>query len=62
MFQFMIRQKFLRSECCLTIRPINVKESDHVELLGITIDKCFDFKKHIENLRLNVNYKLHALR
>ena len=58
----MILQKFLWSKYCLTIRPINVKESDHVELLGITIDKHLDFKKHIENLCWNANYKLHALR
>ena len=58
----MIRQKSLRSKYCLTIGPINVKESDHVELLGITIDKHLDFKKHIENLCWNANYKLHALR
>ena len=31
-------------------RLINVKESDHEELLGITIEKHLDFKKHIENL------------
>ena len=61
-FQFMILQKSLRSKYCLTIGPINVKESDHVELLGITIDKHLDFKKHIENLCWNANYKLHALR
>ena len=57
----MILQKFLPSKYCLTIGPINVKESDHVELLGITIDKHLDFKKHIENCQ-NANYKLHALR
>ena len=61
-FQFMILQKFLRSKYCLTIGPINVKESDHVELLGITVEKYLDFKKHIEHLCWNVNYKLHALR
>ena len=38
------------------------KESDHEEVLGITIDKHLDFKKHIENLCWNANYKLHALR
>ena len=30
--------------------------------MGITIDKHLDFKKHIENLCWNANYKLHALR
>ena len=57
----MFLQKFLRSKYCLTIGPIYVKESDHVELLGITIDKHLDFKKHIENLCWNANYKLHAV-
>ena len=32
-----ISQQFVKY--CLTIRLINVKESDHVELLEITIDK-----------------------
>ena len=49
-FQFMILQKSLRSKYCLTIGLINVKESDHEELLGITIEKHLDFKNHIENL------------
>ena len=61
-FQFTIFEKSLRSKYCLTIRSINVKESDHVELLGITIDKHLSFKKHIQNLCRNANYKLHALR
>ena len=61
-FQFMILQKFLWSKYCLTIGPNNVKESDHVELLGITVEKYLYLKKHIEHLCWNVNYKLHALR
>ena len=39
----MILQKFLRSKYYLKIGPINIKESDHVELLEITIDKYLDF-------------------
>ena len=58
----MILKKFLQSKYCLTIGLINVKESDHVELLGITIGKHLDSNKHIENLCWNANYKLHALR
>ena len=54
-FQFMILQKSLGSKYFLTTRPINLKESDHVELLGKTIDKHLDFKKHVENLCWNVN-------
>ena len=60
-FQFMIFGKTLRPKHCLTIGPINIKESYHVELLGITIDKHLSFKKHIENLCRNSNYK-HVLR
>ena len=48
-FQFLIFQIFLQSKYCLTIGYINVKQSDHEELWGITIDKHLDFKKHIEN-------------
>ena len=33
----------------LKIGSITVKEPDEVELLGITIDKALNFKKHIEN-------------
>ena len=39
-----------------------MKESDEVELLGITIDKTLNFKKHIKNLCRTAQYKLHALR
>ena len=39
-----------------------MKESDEVELLGITIDKPLNFKKHIENLCHAAQYKLHFLR
>ena len=60
--KFMILQKSLWSKYCLTVRLITVKESNHEELLGITIDKHLDFKKHDENLCWNANYKLHTLR
>ena len=36
--------------------------SNEVELLGITIDNEFKFKKHTENLCKKSSYKLHALR
>ena len=61
-FQFMILGKSLRSKDCLTVGPVNVKESGHAELLRIPIEKNLSFKKHIENLCRNANYKLHALR
>ena len=49
-FQFMILGKKKRLKYSLKIRSITIKESDEVELLGITIDKALNFKKHIENL------------
>ena len=41
---------------------ITAKECDEVELLGITIDKALNFKKHIEHLCRAAQYKLDALR
>ena len=46
----------------LKIGSITVKESNEVELLGITLDKALNFKKHIENLCRTAQYKLHVLR
>ena len=46
----MILRKSLRPKYCLTIGAISVRESGHVELLEITIDKHLSFKKHFENL------------
>ena len=39
----MIPGKPLRPNYCLAIKPINVKESDHAELFGITTDKHREF-------------------
>ena len=58
----MILGKKNRLEHSLKIGSITVKESDRVELLGITIDKALNFKKHIENLCRTTQYKLHALK
>ena len=60
-FQFVILGKSLQRKYCVTIGKINVKESNHVELLGRTIDKHLSLKKYIENLCQNANYKLFAL-
>ena len=46
----------------LKIGSITVKEPGEVELLGITIDKTFNFKKHIKNLCRTAQHKLHVLR
>ena len=61
-FQFMILGKKKRLKYSLKIRSIIIKESDEVELLGVTIDKALNFKKYIEHLRRIAQYKNHALR
>ena len=48
-------------KCNLKIGSITVEESDEVKLLGITIDKALNFRKHTENLCRTVQYKLRAL-
>ena len=53
-FQFMILKKRNRLKYSLKIGSITIKESDEVELLGITFDKALNFKNHIENLRRTV--------
>ena len=50
----MILGKSLRPKYCTAIGKVNVKESNHVELLAITIDKRLSFKKQIENLCRNL--------
>ena len=61
-FQFMTHWKKKRLKYSLKTGSITMKESDKLELLGITIDKALNFKKHIENLCRTAQYKLHALR
>ena len=38
-----------------------VRESNDVELLGVTIDNNIRFDKHVSNICLNVNRNLNAL-
>ena len=38
-----------------------VRESNDVELLGVTIDNNIRFDKHVSNVCLNVNRNLNAL-
>ena len=61
-FQFMILGKKNGLKYSLKIGSITIKESDEVELLGITIDKDLYFKKHIENSCRTAQHKPHALR
>ena len=44
------------------IAPVNLNESDHLELLGTTIYKHLSLESHIEGLFRNANYKQHDLR
>ena len=44
-FQFMILGKSLRLKYGHSIGPINVKEADYIELVGISADKHLGFKK-----------------
>ena len=46
----------------LKIGSITIKESDELELLGITIDTALNNKKHIEDLCHIAQYKLHELK
>ena len=48
-FQFLILGKKSHLKYRLKIESITVKESDEVELPGITIDKALNIKKYIEN-------------
>ena len=46
----------------LKIRSTTIKEFDEMELLGVTIDKALNFKKHNKNLCGTAQYKLHTLK
>ena len=59
---FMIFGKKNRQKYGLETSSKTFVESDQVELLGITIDKDLNFKKHIKNLCPTAQYKVHALR
>ena len=61
-FQFLILGEKNCLKYSLKTGSITIKDSNDVELLGITIDKALNFKKHITNLCRTAQYKLHALR
>ena len=61
-FQFMILGKSTRQTIILNINNIKIRESQSVELLGLTIDNRLTFKDHINMLCHRASYKLHALR
>ena len=61
-FRFMILGKSTRPTITLNINNIKIRESQNVELLGLTIDHRLTFKDHIDMLCRRASYKLHALR
>ena len=61
-FQFMILGKSTSQTIILNINSIKIRESQNVELLGLTIDNRLTFKDHINMLCRRASYKLHALR
>ena len=61
-FQFMILGKSITQTVILNINNIRIRESQNVELLGLTTDNRLTFIDHIIMLCCGANYKLHALR
>ena len=59
-FQFMILGKSTRQNIILNINNIKIRESQNVELLGLTTDNRLTFKDHINMLCRRASYKLHA--
>ena len=47
-FQFMILSKKSYQPQKRSVNTYTIKESDEVELLGLTIDKELNFSKHID--------------
>ena len=58
----MILGKKNRLKYSLKIGSITIKESNEVELLGITADKALNFKKHFKNFCRTAPCKFHTLR
>ena len=59
-FQFMILGTSTRQTMILNINNIKIKESQNVELLGLTIDNRLTFKDHNDMLCRRATFKLHA--
>ena len=56
---FLARNKSIEKEMSFVGKAI--KSSSTVDLLGITLDKNFNFKSHIENICCKANSKIKAL-
>ena len=58
--QFMTLGKASWLPVILNINHVEIRESQKLVLLGLTIDNRFTFKGHIDILCRNDSYKLHA--
>ena len=60
-FQLMFLSKYKNIEKNMSFDGKTIKSSDIVELLGITLDKNINFKRHIQNICRKANNKTKAL-
>ena len=61
-FQFMVLGNKDKRSFNIHINNVQIKNSNKVTLLGITIDKNLILKKHISEICRRASYKLHSLR
>ena len=59
-FQLMFLSKYKNIEKSMSFDGKTIKSSDTVELLGITLDKNINFKRHIQNICRKANNKTKA--
>ena len=59
-FQLMFLSKYKNIEKNMSFDGKTIKSSDTVELLGITLDKNINFKRHIQNICHKANNKTKA--
>ena len=60
-FQLMFLLKYKNNEKNISFDGKTIKSSDTVELLGITLDKSINFKRHMQNVFPKGNNKTKAL-
>ena len=60
-FQLMFLSKYKNIEKNMSFDGKTIKSSDAVELLGITLDKNINFKRHTQNICRKANNKTKAL-
>ena len=60
-FQLMFLSKYKNIEKNMSFDGKTIKSSDTIELLGITLNKNINFKRHIQNICRKANNKTKAL-